>query len=254
MTRLAVPRLWIDGMDFGMRVLRGGENPWRMPEQVGLFYRELASLLSLDVIDIDVEAAIAGFLETVASPPARDDPASVEKLLCNAELLASISKGIDATLGAVGQRALALSVPGPGRLARNFLNPEEIDEDTLDDLSLALTALVRAVFRSGIGFIRVTEDDPRALEFLSPLTNVARHYECTSLLVLLGDAAASGEAEDFNFIYREANAVNGTVLPALWWREGGAAPSEDFLYAKIPSDVVPEIVLSRLSELPGRAA
>ena len=39
-----------------------------------------------------------------------------------------------------------------------------------------------------IGVLRFTEDDPRALEFFDPLTNIARHYELTSVLVMPGEA------------------------------------------------------------------
>ncbi|MCE9650266.1 MAG: hypothetical protein K8R18_11655 [Parvibaculum sp.] len=247
----AVPRLWIDGMEFGVRVLRGGENPWAVPEQVGLYYRELASLLSLDTVDIDIEAAIAGFRG--AAPAGLADAAALEKLLGDPELEARISKGIEAIMGALGERALALSVPGPGRLARQFLTGA-VDEDALDDLSLAITALVRAVFRPGIAFLRVTEEDPRALEFLSPLTNVAAHYGCTSLLVLLGEAAASDEATAFNIIYREASAGDGAVLPEAWWSDGGLPPEAHSLYAKIPPGGTPEDVLARLSDIARKMA
>jgi hypothetical protein len=239
-------------MDFGVRVLRGGENPWGAPEQVGLYYRELVSLLSLDVVDIDIEAAIVAGFHGSASVDA-DDAAALEKLLGNPELEARISKGIEAIMGALGGRALALSVPGPGRLARQFLT-DEVDEDALDDLALAITALVRAVFRPGITFLRVTEEDPRALEFLSPLTNMAAHYECASLLVLLGDAAASDQPVAFDVVYREASGGQGSVLPEAWWSDDGLAPIAASLYAKIPPAGRPEDILARLSDLARKMA
>ena len=57
----ALPRLWIDGAAFGARVLRGGDDPWDAPGELGLFLRELSALLALAGIGIGIGAGIAAF-------------------------------------------------------------------------------------------------------------------------------------------------------------------------------------------------
>jgi len=47
----SLPALWIDGYAFGARVLRGGEEPWKTPDDLGFFLRDLAQLLSLDLVE-----------------------------------------------------------------------------------------------------------------------------------------------------------------------------------------------------------
>ncbi len=247
----AVPRLWIDGTAFGTRVLRGGENPWRVPEQLGLFHRELSSLLSLEVVDIDVEPALDTFVATNSLAIDRNDSAALEMLLGRSDLAALLSRGIETVVGVMGGRPLGLSLPGPGRLAGHYLSAAAIDENVIDDLSLALTVLARRILRPGVGLLRVSESDPRALEFMAPLINLAAHYECTSLLVLRGEAASSARPYDFDFVYRETSptAGEGAVLPPEYWRAGNERPRGASLYVEVPADCVPETVLAKLAGL-----
>lgn len=251
----AVPRLWICGTAFGTRVLRGGENPWRAPEQLGLFQRELSSLLSLEVVDIDIEPALEAFTETRSPAIDTVDGAAVEMLLARSDLAAFLSRGIETVMGVMGGHPLGLSLPGPGRLASLYLSAAAIDEGVLDDLSLALTVLVRKILRPGVGFLRISEDDPRALEFMAPLTNLAAHYDCTPLLVLRGEAASSAEPHDFDFVYRDTSpaADEGAILPPDYWRAGSEPPRGASLYAEVPADCVPETVLAKLAGLTGPA-
>jgi len=244
-----VPPLWIDGYAFGTRVLRGGEEPWKKPDELGLFLRELSQLLSLDLVEIPVTSAILAWSGLQGVALASLDAGGMERLLADAGFRSHLKRGLETAAGALGSRPLALSLPGPGLLAS--LCEGEADEDMLDDLSLSLADLLRALFRSEFSLIRFTEVDPRALEFFDPLTNVARHYEATSVLVLIDGAA--GEASGFDFVYGEGG--DGKHLDAAFWEGASFAPSDDNrAFTEVPADMVPEAVLARLRQLSGQAA
>jgi hypothetical protein len=74
------------------------------------------------------------------------------------------------------------------------------------------------------------------------------------VLVLFDEAASSDEAENFNFIYGEAGRGGGAVVPGSWWQGGGELPRHECLFAKVPTDCVPETVLARVAELKGKIA
>jgi len=252
MSSSGVPPLWIDGYAFGARVLRGGEEPWKKPDELGLFLRELSQLLSLDLVEIPVMPAILAWSELQGVALALLDAGDMERLLADAGFRSHLKRGLETAAGALGSRPLALSFPGPGMLAS--LCEGETDEDMLDDLSLSLADLLRALFRSELSLIRFTESDPRALEFFDPLTNVARHYEATSVLVLIdGAASAAGEASGFDFVYGEGG--DGKRLDAAFWEGASFMPSDDNrAFTEVPADMVPEAVLARLRQLSGQAA
>lgn len=252
----AIPPLWIDGYAFGRRVLRGGDDPWGAPDGLGLFLRELSQLLSLAIADVDVTPAILAWCDLEAVDRASLDASGIERLLADPRFRAHVKRGIETSVGALGSRPVALALPGPGALASLFMAPDDIDEDTLDDLSLSLVDLLRALFRAELSVFRFTETDPRALDFFKPLTNVARHYEVPSVLVLKGQG---GAAPDFDLVYREGEgqgeAGSGLILPAVFL-EGAlnAPPGDNPLFMEVPADTVPETALARLKRLSGQAA
>lgn len=252
MSPSGVPPLWIDGYAFGARVLRGGEEPWKKPDELGLFLRELSQLLSLDLVEIPVMPALLAWGELQGVALASLDAGGMERLLADAGFRSHLKRGLETAAGALGSRPLALSLPGPGALAS--LCEGEADEDMLDDLSLSLADLLRALFRSEFSLIRFTESDPRALEFFDPLTNVARHYEATSVLVLMDDGASTADdASGFDFVYGEGG--DGKRLGAAFWEGASFAPSDDNrAFTEVPADMVPEAVLARLRQLSGQAA
>ena len=252
----ALPPLWIDGYAFGRQVLRGSEEPWKTPDDFGFFLRDLSQLLSLDLAEIPVLPAILawGEMEGVALASLGAD--GMERLLADTRLRVHLKRGIETAAGALGSRPLALSLPGPGALAALCMAPGETDEDALDDLALSLADLLRALFRPGLVAFRFAESDPGALEFFDPLTNVARHYEAASVLVLTGDASASaGDASGFDCVFSEGEGGDGLVLPAAIW-DGASfvSMSDNRAFTEVPADMVPETVLARLRQLSGQAA
>lgn len=252
----SLPALWIDGYAFGTGVLRGGEEPWKTPDDLGFFLRDLAQLLSLDLVEVPVLPAILawGEMEGVALGSLGAD--GMERLMADTRFRAHLKRGLETAAGALGSRALALSLPGPGALAALCVEADEVDEDALDDLSLSLADLLRALYRPELSTFRFAESNPRALEFFDPLTNVARHYEAASVLVLTGEAsAAAAEASGFDAVFCEGEGGSGLVLPAAIWKGVSAAPVSDSpAFTDVPADMVPETVLARLRQLSGQAA
>ena len=251
-----LPPLWIDGYAFGRRVLRGGDDPWAAPDELGLFLRELSQLLSLAISDVDVTQAILAWCTLEGIDRASLDADAIEGLLADPRFRAHVKRGIETSVGALGSRPVALALPGPGALAALFLAPDDIGEDTLDDLALSLADLLRALFRDGLSVFRFTETDARALDFFEPLTNVARHYEVPSILILKGQG---GAAPGFDLVYREGegqgDARSGLILPAVFLEGASGLPSGDNpLFMEVPADTVPETALARLKQLGDRAA
>lgn len=243
---MLVPSCWVDGMAFGQAVLRGGENPWAKPEGLGLFHRELESLLNFDLIEISIDAAMDALLEKSPVDSVGDGVEAIEDFVSGSVLAGYVARGIEVVQGSVGARPIAVSLPGPGLIVRRFMGNASVDEDTLDDLSVALTGLIRAIYREGIGFMRITEIDPRALGFMEPLINVAEHYQCASVLVLREKAAGADVPEGFDAIFRD---TDGQILPSAWWRNSNEVPQGKKLFVEVPNDIEPEVVLRRCADL-----
>ncbi|MBX3490990.1 hypothetical protein [Parvibaculum sp.] len=241
----ALPRLWIDGAAFGARVLRGGDDPWDAPGELGLFLRELSALLALEIVDIDIGAGIAAFARAQGTGPL--DAGAIEDLLSDAALRAHLKRGIETVSGALSGRPLALALPGPGALAQAFMDEGDIDDNALDDLAMALADLLRALIAPSIGVLRFTEADPRALEFFEPLTNIARHYELPAVLVMAGVAA---DVAGFNRVYGSSPAATGEILGPAFWEGGDVALRDDTpVFTEVPSALVPETALAKIRVL-----
>lgn len=250
----SLPALWVDGYAFGTRVLRGGEEPWRSPDELGFFLRDLAQLLSLELAEVPVGPAIRSWAEGQDIALASLGASGMERLVADAGFRVHLKRGLETTQGALGQRHLGLSLPGPGALAALSLEADEIDEDALDDLALSLADLLRALFRPGLSAFRFEECDPRALEFYDPLLNVARHYEAAAIIVLKGSAEnAADAAAGFDLAF--GGGAEGQMLPATFWEGADFAPSSDSrLFMELPADAVPETILAKLGQLRGSMA
>lgn len=254
MAEASLPALWVDGYAFGTRILRGGEEPWRSPDEFGFFLRDLAQLLSLELVEVPIAPAIHVWAEEQGLALASLGANGMERLIADQGFRAHLKRGLETAQGALGQRPLGLSLPGPGALAALCLEADEIDEDALDDLALSLADLLRALFRPGLSVFRFQECDPRALEFYDPLLNVARHYEAVAAIVLKG--AAEGAADDaagFDLVFGDG--AEGQMLPATFW-EGAdfVPPSDSRLFMELPADAVPETILAKLGQLRGSTA
>ncbi|MBX3504204.1 MAG: hypothetical protein KF895_01910 [Parvibaculum sp.] len=254
MVEASLPALWVDGYTFGSRILRGGEEPWRSPDELGFFLRDLAQLLSLELVEVPVAPAIRLWAEGHGVELASLGASGMERLIADADFRAHLKRGLETAQGALGQRPLGLSLPGPGALAATCLDAGEINEDILDDLALSSADLLRALFRPGLSAFRFEECDPRALEFYDPLLNVARHYEAAAIIVLKGSAESTvDDVAGFDLAF--GSGAEEQMLPATFW-EGAdfVPPSDSRLFMELPADAVPETILAKLGQLRGQMA
>ena len=254
MARASLPAIWVDGYAFGTRILRGGEEPWQAPDEFGFFLRDLAQLLSLDLVEIPIGPAIRAWAVGQGIALASLGGNGMERLLADPAFRTHLKRGLETAQGSLGGRQLGLVLPGPGALAALCLEADEIDEDALDDLALSLADLLRALFRPGLSVFRFDECDPRALEFYDPLLNVARHYEAAAVITLRGAARdAEDEASGFDRVFGCGG--EGQILPATFW-EGAdfAVPGDIGLFMELPVTAEPETILAKLGQLRSRTA
>ncbi len=254
MAQTSLPAIWVDGYAFGTRILRGGEEPWQAPDELGFFLRDLAQLLSLDLVEIPVGPAIRAWAEGQGIALASLGGNGMERLLADPAFRTHLKRGLETVQGSLGGRQLGLALPGPGALAPLCLEENEIDEDSLDDLALSIADLLRALFRPGLSVFRFDENDPRALKFYDPLLNVARHYEAAAVITLLGAAQdAPDDASGFDRIFGKDG--QGQILPATCWEGADFAASDDTgLFMELPVTAEPETILAKLGQLRSRTA
>ncbi|MCK5771184.1 hypothetical protein [Algiphilus sp.] len=240
----ALPPLWLDAHDLGVRILRNGDDPWLTPGEFGLFQRELAGWLGLDLVDLGLGPALEMARQDAGEAPA--DGGDIEDLLDGRALQARIVEAVTAVSGALPGRPVVLRLPGPAALARAWLG-DDADDDAIDDTAMALAGLARAVFRPGLASIAVEETDAAGLAALQPLINLARHYETPLVLILHGaDAPADGFAQ----VYRPQPADgDGAIVPAAFWQGDGAAPAAGNRFGRVPPDLHPDAVLAGIARL-----
>lgn len=241
----ALPGLWLDAHDFGVRVLRNGDDPWQQPGEFGLFQRELVGWLGLEVVDLGLGALLDQWKDRRDAAPR--DGGDIEGLLDDHALRATVTEALAAIAGAMPGRPVALRLPGPGTLARAWLG-DDADEDAIDDTAMGLSGLARGVFRPGLACIAVEEHEAAGVAALQPLRNLARHYETPLVLVLHGDAPAD---DGFACVYRPApDDSEGGIVPASFWRDGSAAASAAAgRFAHVPPELHPDEVLAGIARL-----
>ncbi len=239
-----LPARWINAHRFGARVLRAGEDPWSVPEQLGLYHKELQRWLSLALVDVDAEAAIVDF--AARGQIACDGADDVVDLLDNGGLEDLLREGLASVTGGNPGVPVALSLPGSGRLVRLLTGSDAEDEDALDDVAVALTGLTRQIYTDALAGVLVHEDDARALEYYTPLQNVARHYQAPLWLAL--DADADNGIGDFAGAYDHRGDAGGRYLRAADWSEASAA-ADPAIYTHVPKSLSPDAVLAWLGAL-----
>lgn len=227
---------WVNAHRFGARVLRGGESPWQRPEQLGLYYKELQRWLSLELVDIDLAAALDDALGDPGDAAADDLIAVIE----DRQQRERWQEGLAATLGAGLDVPVCLSLPGAARLASRLDDP---DEDDLDDLALSLTNLLRALYTPELAAVLVHESDDGALDFYAPLANVAAHYQAPLMLACAGDCGPAPPG--FARAYGPSGSSGGRYLAAADWPLPNGTGARPF-YAEVPVAMTPDDVLAAL--------
>jgi len=208
-------RLWIDAHDYGVRLLRGGSEPWLVPSTLGPFCGELVGLLSPYRLVVPIAPLLRARLDDKG-----DTAAALDGIVGSSAFLLALETGLATLAHGAGSGRLVPMLPGP-----TLLGCDAGDEDALDDCVAALGTVLRALVGVALsGTILVDEPDPAGRDALGPLRRIAEHGGV--------DLRALGKGLD---------AVS-------WDAVAGRAAEHDTL-VRIPADAEPEAVLARLAGL-----
>lgn len=229
-----LPRLWVSGGALGRRVLRAGSDPLASPAEAGLFHRELAQWLALDLVEIDVGSWLC---------TRKVDAAAIDAL-----------REIVLAVGAVVRVPRAVRLPGPGRLAQASGAPAP-SEDDIDDAALALADVVRALKGQGLAAVALDETLADAYDFYAPILNTLGQDDMVPALIDRAGAEAAesaGAARVYSSRTQGASTDHGLILPDGWL----SAPippryRELPIYAELDPAAEPETALRVLTALRG---
>lgn len=253
--------LWLEYEDYARKVFAGGGADWYgdAPRYAGTLIQAQGALGS-GVLTVDIVAPFlgtspgdaAGVVEALGAPAPND---FVDQVL-NA-LLHRFGGQLDLVLGV--------------RAAADLLGGAEASFDDLDDVSAALTALVRrhadkplsGLLLKRRGAAQLSADEVDAYE---PLFGAARHYQWTTALSFVdcADGAFDAGGLDADLVLlpsaslaaldaaASAPRIGGGLNVAFWRGEAPLDPATaggHLLYGAIPADAQPETVLSVLRAL-----
>ena len=136
-------------------------------------------------------------------------------------------------------------------------------EDEADSCAVYLAEFLRSFGTCGIDGLLLVETaasdpaDATQLGWYQPVINIALHYRWDLGLRLPESTRFSGGAESLQFLiapWEIDGTTYGYILPAAIWSD--VAPevplSAKLVFAAVPSDAVPEQVLSRLEQIRAR--
>jgi hypothetical protein len=263
--------IWLDSCDYAGRLLAGGAAPWLDVAAFVAWQRKAQGLLKSSVVSLPVARVIAAWLE--AHPELRETMAAKTravhplKILLSDEALRAhlveLTRGLRSGVGGV----LALTMPSPRAwvgLAYQQAHGEVVNvgEDEADSGSVYIADFLRAFGETGLDALLLQEfGEPQPvsseeLRAYQAVFNVAAHYRWDVGLRVPKLTQFSGDAPlPLAFVVAAESAPvglpYGAALAAEFWTDAAqpAAADVDFLFAEIPEDAEPELVLDRLSGL-----
>lgn len=225
----------VNGWTFARRLLCQGRDPLADPAELATFVGQLKGLLGTEPIAVDMTEFL---LDQISGTP---DIEAIEKALDSAEIQVVLQ-----ALGNVGQTVgveLCLVLAGPAAFARLVACPG--DEDALDDLSIALTGLVRTASGAGIAGILLEEDSEDSLDFLGPVFNVAEHNQ-VGIGIAFKEANPSAVPASLRHAYGEG--LESLYLHGENWVDAARIARGSTAYIKLPADADPDQVQSVLAK------
>lgn len=234
--------LWLDGYDYAVALLRGGEDPWQQPDSIGIFCDEAIKLLSADYLLLP----LAPLLERYLGEAGDDGDARAEALdeaVGESELPDTIKRAMTALAVAAGAAKIVPVLPGPAAIGGD-------DADALDIASMAMGDILRAVAAVPSGILGMDEPDEAGLEESGSLFRIAEHAGCA--IMLLGQPDHESAAYCFPAAETVSPLGKGgcqTIGSAAFAGDAAPDPSADHIRVQIAPDTAPEFVLERLAAL-----
>lgn len=272
-------RLWLKSSAYTRRLLLGENgDPWESGSKFLAYFSQAHGLLKPDVAVIEVGELFDSWLKRNPGLKAelgakRKASYPLRKLLEQEGARALLMEVIDAVVAHLrGQTPLILSMPSPRhwlQLANRAAGRDgvEVDDDGIEDSAMYLADLVRAVSGLPVGGVLLEEAWDEGVsgavnvELYRPMINVAKHYRWPLALRIGANPLLEGEAlaEIDVFIgsgqLPDAGRAKGIdVSTSAWTSVAPALAPQQFYFAEVPADALPEQVLECLSRLKAGAA
>ncbi|MDQ0507475.1 hypothetical protein [Xanthobacter agilis] len=262
-------RVWLKTSGYARRLLLGeAGDPWESAASYLAFFNQAQGLLRPDVGVVEVGELYRSWLARhpalKAEMGSKKRAAFPLKRMLEEEgprqLLAEVVEAVAASLR--GQTPLVLALPSPRRwlaeaAALAGRDGIDIDADLIEDATMYMADLVRAVSGHPVGGLLLEEGSDGVAADVGAyrtLVNIGRHYRWGVAL----RGAPDGTARDFDTIISAAPAGVGDlargldVSDALWSGLPLAAlGAGQFYFAEIPESAQPEAVLQHLARLRG---
>lgn len=263
--------VWLDAEAYGSRVLLQNQAfPWHNPTEFVSAYTQLQSLLKAQVAPVNLGRFLRSWL--AMNPAALAEMGgkkrvrfAIKRLLGNDDQRQLIREIVSA-LCESRPEPVVLVLPPNGELINwankqaNGADPAALTEIDIDSVSVYLADFMRTFSGLDIAGVLVelpggSDINPQLLDMYSPIVNVAKHYHWA-----LGMAVAGGTVQDpeqqLQFVVADtaSKGVTGLVQSEAFWERGVINwQPPHFVYASVPPDITPELVLERLAETRDRA-
>ena len=253
--------LWLEYDAYARKVFAGGPEDWyRDPVRYASTLADARRVLPSDVVSVDLTAPFLEGAEADAGAPAE----AAKTLLESEAPMAFVKEALSALAHRCASSAdvvLAMASPRDILVACGHDADAEPEFDDLDDVTMALTQLVRSLSEAPLAAILVRHaadsapsDD--ALEALETLAGAAHHYGWLVALSFENAAELSAPSGDVDLVLAQnvlpADArKSGGGLGAAFWSGGADAParSGNLRYGTVPAELAPEAVLARVETL-----
>ena len=263
------PLVWLEAEAYGAEVVRNGKPfPWTNPTEFVSSYGQLQSLLKADVAPVHLGRFLRAWLE--ASPAALTQMSGKKRVrfaikrLLGMDAQRQVIREIVGALCDSLSQPVVLVLPPNGDLinwANNRANgaePAELSEIDIDSVSVYLADFLRAFSGLEVAGVLVqlpagTAINPELLDLYSPVINVARHYHW-AMGMQVADADVSDPDEHLQYVIADSvqDCTTGIVQAPSFWESGMSEwNTPNFVYAEVPADLQPELVLERLANLRG---
>lgn len=262
------PLVWLEAEAYGAEVVRNGKPfPWNNPTEFVSSYGQLQSLLKPDVAPVNLDNFLRAWLD--ANPVALNEMGgkkrvrfAIKRLLGMDGPRTIIREIVSALCQSVSQ-PIVLVLPRNGELINwanqkaNGAGPQELTEIDVDSVSVYLADFLRAFSGLDVAGVLVqlpagTRICPALLELYSPIINVARHYHWAMGMQVAESSNMSDPDEHLDYVIADSAQACTTGMaqaPSFWdtgtanWRAPG------FVFAQVPAQLQPELVLERLATL-----
>ncbi|CAN5421038.1 hypothetical protein BH11ACT6_BH11ACT6_42910 [soil metagenome] len=248
--------LILDHASYGStRILRGAPVPWSEPIECQRYFVQAQGLLKPDATLVDIGAAYNQQLATrpdlINAMGARSRTGyALKTLLADNELAASAVRLVE-VLSHTSRQPVVLQVPAPLRwlaLAQSLCGNDDltgIQPDHGESAAMYLTDWLRRFEELPVTLLLLDgrrEDAPSLaglvaenLAVYTPVANAVEHYRWALAL-------RSDDELEFH------DGARGAVVPLSFWSDG-IAPHGRALFAEVPADAQPELVLAQLALL-----